>query len=60
MSEDIIFNLPEAAIYLKLQHRRVLRLAREKKIVAKKRGIGSHSWEFTKSALDNFLEKELD
>ena len=53
---DIVMTSVEAAEYLKMHVKTVCRLAKEKKIPAKK--VGSE-WRFLKSVLDRWLTQEV-
>ena len=53
---DVVMTSVEAAEYLKMHVKTVCRLAKEKKIPAKK--VGSE-WRFLKSVLDRWLTQEV-
>jgi excisionase family DNA binding protein len=53
---DVVMTSVEAAEYLKMHVKTVCRLAKEKKIPAKK--VGSE-WRFLKSVLDKWLAQEV-
>ena len=53
---DVVMTSIEAAEYLKMHVKTVCRLAKEKKIPAKK--VGSE-WRFLKSVLDRWLTQEV-
>jgi excisionase family DNA binding protein len=53
---DIVMTSVEAAEYLKMHVKTVCRLAKERKIPAKK--VGSE-WRFLKSVLDRWLTQEV-
>jgi excisionase family DNA binding protein len=53
---DLVMTSVEAAEYLKMHVKTVCRLAKEKKIPAKK--VGSE-WRFLKSVLDKWLTQEV-
>ena len=53
---DVVMTSVEAAEYLKMHVKTVCRLAKEKKIPAKK--VGSE-WRFLKSVLDKWLTQEV-
>jgi len=53
---DVVMTSVEAAEYLKMHVKTVCRLAKEKKIPAKK--VGSE-WLFLKSVLDKWLAQEV-
>jgi excisionase family DNA binding protein len=54
--QDVVMTSIEAAEYLKMHVKTVCRLAKEKKIPAKK--VGSE-WRFLKSVLDKWLAQEV-
>jgi excisionase family DNA binding protein len=54
--QDSVMTSVEAAEYLKMHVKTVCRLAKEKKIPAKK--VGSE-WRFLKSVLDRWLAQEV-
>ena len=54
--QDVVMTSVEAAEYLKMHVKTVCRLAKEKKIPAKK--VGSE-WRFLKSVLDKWLAQEV-
>jgi excisionase family DNA binding protein len=53
---DVVMTSVEAAEYLKMHVKTVCRLAKERKIPAKK--VGSE-WRFLKSVLDRWLTQEV-
>ncbi|UCG51956.1 MAG: helix-turn-helix domain-containing protein [Candidatus Latescibacterota bacterium] len=53
---DVVMTSVEAAEYLKMHVKTVCRLAKEKRIPAKK--VGSE-WRFLKSVLDRWLTQEV-
>jgi len=53
---DVVMTSLEAAEYLKMHVKTICRLAKEKKIPAKK--VGSE-WRFLKSVLDRWLAQEV-
>ena len=54
--QDVVMTSVEAAEYLKMHVKTVCRLAKERKIPAKK--VGSE-WRFLKSVLDKWLAQEV-